>query len=145
LGLGVLGASAAQSAAAALFWISVALGGLSAASPVGWSIPSLIAPKESVGTVGGILNFCNQVSGIAAPIATGYVVQATHSFFLGLCRSRHLPADRNCRIRFPFGVDGARTGAGLISLDLRRVPDNRSSVKKRRGAACSSPSWSSES
>jgi MFS family permease len=81
LGLGVLGAANANSAASALFWISVALGGLSAASPVGWSIPSLIAPKESVGTVGGILNFCNQLAGIAAPIATGYVVQATHSFF----------------------------------------------------------------
>ena len=81
LGLGVLGTANANSAASALFWISVALGGLSAASPVGWSIPSLIAPKESVGTVGGILNFCNQLSGIAAPIVTGYVVQATHSFF----------------------------------------------------------------
>jgi sugar phosphate permease len=81
LGLGVLGAANANSAVSALFWISVALGGLSAASPVGWSIPSLIAPKESVGTVGGILNFCNQLSGIAAPIVTGYVVQATHSFF----------------------------------------------------------------
>jgi ACS family D-galactonate transporter-like MFS transporter len=81
LGLGVLGTANANSTLSALFWISVALGGLSAASPVGWSIPSLIAPKESVGTVGGILNFCNQVSGIAAPIATGYVVQATHSFF----------------------------------------------------------------
>jgi MFS transporter, ACS family, D-galactonate transporter len=81
LGLGVLGTANADSTVSALFWISVALGGLSAASPVGWSIPSLIAPKESVGTVGGILNFCNQVSGIAAPIVTGYVVQATHSFF----------------------------------------------------------------
>jgi sugar phosphate permease len=81
LGLGVLGTANANSAASALFWISIALGGLSAASPVGWSIPSLIAPKESVGTVGGILNFCNQLSGIAAPIVTGYVVQATHSFF----------------------------------------------------------------
>jgi MFS transporter, ACS family, D-galactonate transporter len=81
LGLGVLGAAHANGAVSALFWISVALGGLSAASPVGWSIPSLIAPKESVGTVGGILNFCNQLSGIAAPIVTGYVVQATHSFF----------------------------------------------------------------
>jgi sugar phosphate permease len=81
LGLGVFGAANANGAGSALFWISVALGGLSAASPVGWSIPSLIAPKESVGTVGGILNFCNQVSGIAAPIVTGYVVQATHSFF----------------------------------------------------------------
>jgi MFS transporter, ACS family, D-galactonate transporter len=81
LGLGVLGAANANGAVSALFWISVALGGLSAASPVGWSIPSLIAPKESVGTVGGILNSCNQASGIAAPIVTGYVVQATHSFF----------------------------------------------------------------
>jgi MFS transporter, ACS family, D-galactonate transporter len=81
LGLGILGAANARSTATALFWISVSIGGLSAASPVGWSIPSLIAPKESVGTVGGILNFCNQVSGVAAPIVTGYVVQATRSFF----------------------------------------------------------------
>lgn len=81
LGLGILGAANAHTAATALFWISVSIGGLSAASPVGWSIPSLIAPKESVGTVGGILNFGNQVSGIAAPIVTGYVVQATRSFF----------------------------------------------------------------
>jgi MFS family permease len=81
LGLGIFGAGYAQSTAAALFWITICIGGLSAASPVGWSMPSLIAPRESVGTVGGILNFCNQLSGIAAPIVTGYVVQATHSFF----------------------------------------------------------------
>jgi MFS family permease len=81
LGLGILGAANAHSATTALFWISLSIGGLSAASPVGWSIPSLIAPKESVGTLGGILNFGNQLAGIAAPIVTGYVVQATHSFF----------------------------------------------------------------
>jgi MFS family permease len=81
LGLGILGAANAHSAITALFWISVSIGGLSAASPVGWSIPSLIAPRESVGTLGGILNFGNQLAGIAAPIVTGYVVQATHSFF----------------------------------------------------------------
>jgi sugar phosphate permease len=80
LGLGVLGAANAQSPAIALFWISVSLGGLSAAAPVGWSIPSLIAPRESVGTLGGILNFCNQLAAIAAPILTGYIVQSTHSF-----------------------------------------------------------------
>jgi ACS family D-galactonate transporter-like MFS transporter len=80
LGLGILGAASARSAAGALIWISISIGGLSAASPVGWSIPSLIAPKESVGTVGGILNFSNQLAGIAAPIVTGYVVQATHSY-----------------------------------------------------------------
>jgi MFS family permease len=80
LGLGILGAAHAQSAAAALFWISLSIGGLSAASPVGWSIPSLIAPRESVGTVGGILNFSNQLAAIAAPIVTGYVVQSTHAY-----------------------------------------------------------------
>jgi MFS family permease len=79
-GLGILGAARAHGPAAALFWISISIGGLSAASPVGWSIPSLIAPRESVGTFGGILNFGNQLAGIAAPIVTGYVVQATHSF-----------------------------------------------------------------
>jgi MFS family permease len=80
LGLGILGAARAHSPTAALFWISVSIGGLSAAAPVGWSIPSLIAPRESVGTLGGIMNFCTQFSAIGAPIITGYVVQATHSF-----------------------------------------------------------------
>ena len=81
LGLGVVGAAYSRGAVSAIVWISLAIGGLSAAAPVGWSIPSLIAPRESVGTLGGILNFGNQLSAIAAPIATGYVVQATHSFF----------------------------------------------------------------
>ncbi len=80
LGLGILGASRAHTPASALFWITISIGGLSAASPVGWSIPSLIAPQGSVGRLGGILNFGNQLSAIIAPIFTGYVVQATHSF-----------------------------------------------------------------
>jgi MFS transporter, ACS family, D-galactonate transporter len=79
-GLGILGTAQTHSPATALFWISISIGGLSAASPVGWSIPSLIAPRESVGTLGGILNLCNQLAGIAAPVVTGYIVQATHSF-----------------------------------------------------------------
>ncbi len=80
LGLGIFGAAHSESPLRALFWISLSLGGLSAAAPVGWSIPSLIAPRESVGTVGGIINFCNQLSAIAAPIVTGYIVAVTHSF-----------------------------------------------------------------
>jgi MFS-type transporter involved in bile tolerance (Atg22 family) len=79
-GLGILGAAHAHTAARALVWISISIGGLSAASPIGWSIPSLIAPRGSVGTVGGIMNFSNQISGIAAPIITGYVVAVTHSY-----------------------------------------------------------------
>ncbi len=80
LGLGIFGATRSLSPWAAVFWISVSIGGLSAASPVGWSIPSLIAPRESVGTLGGILNFANQIAGIAAPIVTGYILHATKSF-----------------------------------------------------------------
>jgi ACS family D-galactonate transporter-like MFS transporter len=79
-GLGIFGAAHAHTPASALFWISVSIGGLSAAAPVGWSIPSLIAPEGSVGTLGGILNFGNQLSAILAPIVTGYVVAATHEY-----------------------------------------------------------------
>ena len=79
-GLGILGAAKAHTALQALIWISVSIGGLSAAAPVGWSIPSLIASKNNVGRVGGILNFSNQLSGIAAPIITGYLYTARHSF-----------------------------------------------------------------
>jgi MFS family permease len=79
-GLGILGAANAHTATRALFWISISIGGLSAASPVGWSVPSMIAPRGSVGTVGGIMNFSNQLSGIAAPIVTGYVIAATKSY-----------------------------------------------------------------
>jgi MFS transporter, ACS family, D-galactonate transporter len=80
LGLAIAGAMFTHSAALAVFWISISLGGLSAAAPVGWSIPSLIAPRDSVGRVGGILNFGNQVAAIAAPIATGYFAGPENSF-----------------------------------------------------------------
>ncbi|HEY1807724.1 MAG TPA: MFS transporter [Acidobacteriaceae bacterium] len=79
-GLGIFGCAWAHTAAQALAWISLSIGGLSAAAPVGWSAPSLIAPRGSVGRVGGILNFSNQISGIAAPIVTGYLVEARHAF-----------------------------------------------------------------
>jgi ACS family D-galactonate transporter-like MFS transporter len=79
-GLGIVGAAHAHTAIRALLWISISIGGLAAASPIGWSIPSMIAPRGSVGTVGGIVNLSNQLSGIAAPIITGYVVAATKSY-----------------------------------------------------------------
>ena len=79
-GLGIFGAGHTHSATQALIWISISIGGLSAASPVGWSLPSLIAARNDVGKVGGIINFSNQISGIAAPIVTGYLVAVTHSY-----------------------------------------------------------------
>jgi MFS family permease len=80
MGLGILGAAHAHTASRALIWISISIGGLSAAAPVCWSVPSLIAPRSAVGRVGGIMNFSNQLSGIAAPVITGYLFTATHSF-----------------------------------------------------------------
>jgi MFS family permease len=80
MGLGILGAARAETPGQALFWISVSIGGLSAAAPVGWSVPSLIAPGNSVGKLGGIMNFSNQISGIAAPFITGYLVSGRQSF-----------------------------------------------------------------
>ena len=79
-GLGILGAANAHGAQQALLWISLSIGGLAAAAPVGWSIPSLIVSRNNVGKVGGIVNFSNQISGIAAPIVTGYLVEARQSF-----------------------------------------------------------------
>jgi MFS transporter, ACS family, D-galactonate transporter len=79
-GLAVFGAARAHGPAAALVWISLALGGLAAAAPVAWTIPSLIAPRESVGTLAGTVNLCGQIAAICAPIVTGYIVSASHSF-----------------------------------------------------------------
>ena len=80
LGLGIFGVAYATSARAAVFWIAVSITGLSVAAPVGWSMPSLISPRESVGTVGGIMNLSNQIAGITAPIVTGFIVARTQSY-----------------------------------------------------------------
>jgi ACS family D-galactonate transporter-like MFS transporter len=80
MGLGILGAGHAHTPAQALFWITVSIAGLSAAAPVGWSVPALIAPGDTVGSVGGIMNLSNQISGIAAPIVTGFLVNGRQSF-----------------------------------------------------------------
>lgn len=79
-GLAVLGATASTRPGVALVWISIALTGLSAAAPVAWSLPSLIAPKGGVGAVGGLMNFSNNMMGVVAPIVTGFIVGRTHSF-----------------------------------------------------------------
>jgi len=115
LGLGILGAAHAHSATRALIWISVSIGGLSAAAPVGWSIPSLIVARESVGKVGGIVNFSNQLSGIAAPIVTGYLVAARHSF------------------AWAFGVSGIYLAIGILGYifllgRIEQMPEPQSGV-----------------
>jgi len=80
LGLAVFGATLTTDPVWAIIWISIALSGLAAAAPVAWSIPSLIAPHGGTGTIGGIMNFFNNMMGVAAPIATGYIAGTTGSF-----------------------------------------------------------------
>jgi hypothetical protein len=49
------------------------LSGLAAAAPVGWSIPSLIAPRDR--PIGGVMKFLNDMmGGVVAPVTTGYIV-----------------------------------------------------------------------
>ncbi|TDR79930.1 MFS transporter [Paludibacterium purpuratum] len=79
-GLSVFGAVWTHDPYWAIAWISLALSGLAAAAPVSWSLPSLIAPKGATGTVGGIMNFANNMMGVVAPIVTGFLVGASHSF-----------------------------------------------------------------
>ncbi|HJU50625.1 MAG TPA: MFS transporter [Pseudogulbenkiania sp.] len=79
-GLAVFGATTTTDPYVAIVWITIALSGLAAAAPVGWSLPSLIAPHGGTGTVGGIMNFANNMMGAVAPIVTGYIVGATQSF-----------------------------------------------------------------
>jgi MFS family permease len=63
-----------------LVCLSLAVCGLSVAAPVVWTIPSLLAPPGGTGRVGAIMNLAGQLAAITAPIATGYLRTATHSF-----------------------------------------------------------------
>jgi ACS family D-galactonate transporter-like MFS transporter len=80
LGLAVVGAGFTGDPYWAIVWITISLSGLAAAAPAGWAVPSLIAPKGGAGTIGGIMNFVNSMTGIAAPVITGFIVGATQSF-----------------------------------------------------------------
>jgi MFS family permease len=80
MGIAVIGAAFTTNANIAILWISIALGGLAFAAPIGWSIPALIAPRGTVGTVGSIMNFVNNLVGIAAPIVAGIIFDRTGSF-----------------------------------------------------------------
>ena len=109
-GLGILGAANTHSAMAALIWISISIGGLSAASAVGWSIPSLIAPRSSVGRVGGNHQFFK--SGFRH-------LRADHHWLSGCCpaivclgirRVGDLPLDWHRGLYLSAGQDRADAG-----------------------------------
>ena len=79
-GLGVAGPVVTHQPVLALIALSLGLGGLSIAAPVGWSLPGILAPVNSTGRVGGIMNFGSQFAAISAPIVTGYLIHWSHSY-----------------------------------------------------------------
>lgn len=80
MGLFVLAPAFLHQPSIVLVCLSLALSGLAAASPVLWTLPSLLVRSESTGRVGAIMNQSNQIAAIVAPIATGYLTTWTHSF-----------------------------------------------------------------
>ena len=49
-----------------------------------WSIIAEVAPRNLMGTTGGIINFTGQLAGIVTPILIGYILRETKSFELVL-------------------------------------------------------------
>jgi MFS transporter, ACS family, D-galactonate transporter len=49
-----------------------------------WSLPAILASKDKVGVVGGTMNFAGSSSGIAVPIITGLILQATGAYLMVL-------------------------------------------------------------
>ncbi len=84
MGFAVIGAAYTKDINVAVAWITIAVAGISFHAPVGWSIPALIAPNNSTGQVGGIMNFLNNVAGFFAPTITGIIVARTGSFHIAL-------------------------------------------------------------
>ncbi len=77
LGTSVVGAITAHDPTIVIVYMSMALCGLSIASPVSWSIPALIAPRGMTGTLASIMNFAKVVMAIVSPIVVGYILMLT--------------------------------------------------------------------
>ncbi|TCP97349.1 ACS family D-galactonate transporter-like MFS transporter [Cricetibacter osteomyelitidis] len=45
-----------------------------------WSFPALLAPKNKVGFVGGIMNMAGSLGGIIVPILVGFILQKTDNY-----------------------------------------------------------------
>ena len=48
---------------------------------LGWTLISDVAPKPLMGLTGGVFNFCANLAGIITPLAVGFIVAATGSFY----------------------------------------------------------------
>jgi ACS family D-galactonate transporter-like MFS transporter len=51
---------------------------------LGWTLLTDIAPKPLMGLTGGVFNLCANLAGIVTPLAIGFIVKSTGSFFWAL-------------------------------------------------------------
>ena len=79
-GLAMVGVVFTTDAFWALVWITITVSGITTASTIGWSFPSLVAPRGGQATVGSIMNTANASLSSTSPIITGYIVTVTGSF-----------------------------------------------------------------
>jgi len=49
-----------------------------------WSIPAMLATRNKVGALGGLLNFGGNIGGMLIPVVVGAIVQFTGSYFLAM-------------------------------------------------------------
>ncbi len=75
-----VGAATTNDPSVAIVWIALGSAGIALVYVTSNTIPALIAPAGSAGTVAAIMNCVNLLSGVAAPIVTGLIVDATGSF-----------------------------------------------------------------
>jgi ACS family D-galactonate transporter-like MFS transporter len=80
LGLAVVCAAFTTDIFWVLFWMTVSVSALTTASTIGWSFPSLVAPRGGGATVGSIMNTANAAMGSISAVVTGAIVQITGSF-----------------------------------------------------------------
>ena len=75
----VFGAGAVP-AGVALFFSIFSLAGLGVATANYWALTQSVVPGNAIGRIGGIQNMASNLAGVAAPILTGWLIDATGSY-----------------------------------------------------------------
>lgn len=75
-----VGAAFSDTPTSAIIWIAAGSAGIALVYVTSNSLPALIAPEGSAGSLAAIVNCVNLLAGVAAPIVTGLVVDLTGSF-----------------------------------------------------------------
>jgi sugar phosphate permease len=105
LALATLALANVGSLPAALVFLSIASWGGHMSGSAAWVLVTAAAPQEAIGSLGGMHNCVGSTAGAVASIATGFIVQATGSFYLALM----------------IGL-GVAVGAALVYLLVPKTP-----------------------